>query len=340
MIFKRVLLGSLVAVGAIIISLYHYAISTYTATPVNPEWQVSGVEPSAEDSIRVTFSGTSTLFFDDGETQWMVDGWFSRPSPMQLLMGGVEPNMADIDYGLQANQVTKLAAIFPMHSHYDHAMDSPEVAKRTGALLFGSESTANIARGWGLPESQIKVVENRQAFSVGKFIITPIESKHFEFADPQVRERALADPAITEPLVPPVKAFDYRLGKAYVLHVAHPKGSWVIVGSAGYKAGIFEGLQADTVFLGVGGIGTQTAQYRQMFWQETVDKINPQRIVLIHFDSLIAPIIEPLRGASLAESFMFGGADVTRQFLDDKANEQKDVRFMTLPKFEQIVLYR
>jgi L-ascorbate metabolism protein UlaG (beta-lactamase superfamily) len=339
MTLVRVLLGSLVVVITASIGLYHYAINTYTTPPVNPDWQLSAAEQSSEDSISVRFSGTSTLLFDDGETQWMVDGWFSRPTPMQLLLGGVTPNMTAIDYGLQANKVTKLAAIFPMHSHYDHAMDSPEVAKRTGALLLGSESTANIGRGWGLSEAQIKVVENRQSFNLGKFIITPIESKHFEFPNPKLRERALGNPAITEPLIPPVKAFDYRLGKAYVLHVAHPKGNWIIVGSAGYEEGILDGFQADTVFLGIGGIGTQTPEYRESFWQDTVGSINPQRIIPIHFDSLIAPITDPLRGASLAENFMSGGAEVTRRFLDDKADAQKSVKFATLPKFKKVVLY-
>ena len=340
MILTRVLPGCILVVGIAVLAMYHYAVNTYMDVPVNPQWQWSVGEQAADDSVRVRFSGTTTLLFDDGETQWMVDGWFSRPTPMQLLMGGVQPNMVNIDYGLKANKVTKLAAIFPMHSHYDHAMDSPEVAKRTGAMLFGSESTANIARGWGLPEAQIKVVQNRQAFSIGKFIITPIESNHFEFADPEIRARALANPLITEPLLPPVKAFDYRVGKAYVLHVAHPKGSWVIVGSAGYKKGVLDGLDADTVFLGIGGIGTQTPEYREAFWQETVAKINPQRIIPVHYDSLIAPITDPLRGSSVAEAFMFGGAEAARRFLDDKAGEQKNVKFVTLPKFEEVVLYR
>jgi len=71
-------------------------------------------------------------------------------------------------------------------------MDAPEVARRTGARLLGSESTANIGRGWGLPESQIRVVVNRQPIRLGRFLLTPIESRHFQFPDPRMAERALA----------------------------------------------------------------------------------------------------------------------------------------------------
>ncbi len=133
------------------------------------------------------FSGTATLLFSDGETQWMTDGWFTRPGPLRLLLGKIGPDLQAIEQGLAANHVDKLAAVLPVHSHYDHAMDAPEVARRTGALLLGSESTANIGRGWGLPESQIQVLVDRQPVHLGKFVITPIESRHFEFPDPAIR---------------------------------------------------------------------------------------------------------------------------------------------------------
>ena len=89
----------------------------------------------------------TALLFSDGETQWMTDGWFSRPGPLRILLGKIGPDLQAIDRGLAANEVLELDAVLPLHSHYDHAMDAPEVAKRTGALLLGSESTANIGRG-------------------------------------------------------------------------------------------------------------------------------------------------------------------------------------------------
>ena len=79
----------------------------------------------------------------------------------------------------------------------------------------------------------IRVVEDRVPISLGRFTVTPIESRHFQFPDARVRERALGDPEIREPLVPPVGTFEYKVGKAYALHVSHPRGSWLIQGSAG-----------------------------------------------------------------------------------------------------------
>jgi L-ascorbate metabolism protein UlaG (beta-lactamase superfamily) len=205
--------------------------------------------------------------------------------------------------------------------------------------LLGSESTANIGRGWGLPESQIQVLVDRQPVQLGKFVITPVESRHFEFPDPAIRERALADPLLAEPLVPPVRAFDYRVGKAYVLHVTHPQGSWLIVGSAGYVKGALQGLTADVVFLGVGGLGSQTADYRESFWRETVDTVLPSRIIPIHFDSLTAPVEGPFRGPVKAMSFLSSGLGDTLLFLRRKESENPLVRFNTLPRFDEVQLF-
>jgi L-ascorbate metabolism protein UlaG (beta-lactamase superfamily) len=211
------------------------------------------------------------------------------------------------------------------------------VASRTGALLLGSESTANIGRGWGLPEAQIQVLVDRQPVHLGQFVITPIASRHFEFPDPAVRERALGEPLISAPLVPPVRVFDYRVGTAYVLHVSHPKGSWLIVGSAGYVEVALRGFTADTVFLGVGGLGSQTADYMENFWRETVTAVGPSRIIPIHFDSLTAPVAGPFRGQVKALTFF--ASDGSLPFLRDKAAANPALRFNTLPRFEEVVLF-
>jgi L-ascorbate metabolism protein UlaG (beta-lactamase superfamily) len=316
-----------------------YALLVYSDVPVDPKWALLGSETVPQGAVTVRFSGTATLLFSDGETKWMVDGWFSRPGPLRLLLGKISPELQAIARGLAANEILELDAVLPVHSHYDHAMDAPEVAHRTGALLLGSPSTANIARGWGLPESQIEVLTDRKPVRVGAFVITPVESRHFEFPDPAMRERALGKPLISEPLVPPVSAFDYRLGKAYVLHVSHPKGTWLIVGSAGYVEGALEDFSADTIFLGVGGLGSQTADYREVFWRETVGRVVPQRVIPIHFDSLTAAVEGPFRGPVKAMSFLSGGLENTLSFMQQKETDNPHLRFNTLPRFDEVVLF-
>ena len=334
-ILRFALLGAALALGG----AAFYFLRTFEPAPVDPAWAVHGSEEIPAGAVRVRYTGTSTLVFSDGETTWLTDGWFTRIGPVALLTQDIEPDLAAIERGLAANELESAAAVFPMHSHYDHAMDAPEVARRTGALLLGSESTANIGRGWGLPEDRIRVVRDREPIALGAFTLTPIESRHFEFPDPTMRERALGDPTITEPLVPPVGAFDYKVGKAYMLHVEHPQGTWLIVGSAGFIEGGLEGFRADTVFLGAGGLGTQTDAYRETYWRETVERAGAERVIPIHWDALTGPIEGPFTGAVRAAGFLAKGSDQTLTFLKAKADGAPQLRFMTLPRFDPVVLY-
>ncbi|MBW2499783.1 MAG: MBL fold metallo-hydrolase, partial [Deltaproteobacteria bacterium] len=167
-------LGSLVVV---ICALGLWLTRTYEEPAVDPAWAVSGNASIPPGAVSVRWTGTSTLLFSDGETSVMIDGWFSRPGPIRLMLGQIEPDLQAIELGLERNEVDRLAAVIPVHSHFDHAMDAPEVARRTGAFLVGSESTAWIGRGWGLDEAQIRVVRDREVLRFGRFTITLVESR-------------------------------------------------------------------------------------------------------------------------------------------------------------------
>ena len=335
----KVVLGVGATVVVAVLALAAYFLNTYQVPPVDPAWAVEGSAEIAAGAVTVRYTGTATLVFSDGETTWMTDGWFSRPGPLTLLYGQIEPDLDAIARGLERNQVDELAAVFPVHSHFDHAMDAPEVAKRTGAVLLGSKSTANIGRGWGLPEKQIRVVTDREPIQLGQFTVTPIESKHFQFSDPAMAALALGDPEIDAPLEPPVGAIDYKLGKAYAVHVAHPKGTWLIQGSAGFIEGGLEEYEADVVFLGVGALGSQTDAYRESYWKETVERTDPRRVIPIHWDSLTGPIEGPFTGPVRAAAVFTKGSDNTLEFLKDKAAANPNIEFVTLPRYDVVVLF-
>ena len=85
----------------------------------------------------------------------MTDGFFSRPSLATVGLGRIAPSASRIDDSLQRMGVDRLEAVLPVHTHFDHAMDSAAVAQRTGARLVGGESAAQVGIGGGLPEDRI-----------------------------------------------------------------------------------------------------------------------------------------------------------------------------------------
>ena len=321
------------------LSAVNYGVNNLSmAPPTEPEWEITPREEAAAGSVTVRFTGSTTLLFDDGETSWMTDGWFSRPTFIEIITQRVEPDLSAISRGLKANKVDKLDAVIPLHSHYDHAMDSPEVARRTGAKLYGSESTANIARGWGLDEGRIEVFTNKKPIVLGDFIITPIESNHFQFVDPEIARTALELPIIDSPLVPPAPITNYRVGKTYVLHVDHPLGSFAIVGSAGFVEGGLRGFKADVLFLGVGSLGEQSVEYRQKYWEETVGRLEPSTVIPIHYDSLLGEPRGPVRGHSALYGFMSGADNLNvLPYLEENMSRSESVTSIaTLPRFIEV----
>ncbi len=327
------------ALAALAVASWVYLFETFEAPPVDPNWAIAPSPRVEAGDVTVRYTGCATLVFSDGDTQIVIDGWFSRPGVFSLVGGTVEPDLDAIERGLAANALTEAAVVFAVHSHYDHAMDAPEVARRTGALLMGSASTAMIGRGWGLPEAQIRLAEDREPVRFGAFTVTPIASRHFQFADPAVRERALADPTITEPLVPPVGLFEYKVGQPYALLIEHPQGRVLIQGSAGFIEGSLADVEADVVLLGIGGLGSQSPDYRETYWRETVEASGATRVIPIHWDGLTSPIEGPFRGARRIVALVVGTGEGSLAFMKQKEAERPDLSIETLPRFDPVVLF-
>ena len=111
------------------------------------------IPASAENSaapFNVQFLGVSSILISDGKNTILTDGFFSRPGLWTVLFSDIGPDEATVRQSLERAGIHKVDLIIPVHSHYDHAMDSPLVARLTEARLLGSETSLQIARGQGL----------------------------------------------------------------------------------------------------------------------------------------------------------------------------------------------
>ncbi|SBS74914.1 conserved hypothetical protein [uncultured Mycobacterium sp.] len=239
-------------------------------------------------ALSITWLGVSTLLVDDGTSAVLTDGFFSRPTLLDVGLRRLTPSDSRIDYCLNRAKINRLAAVLPVHTHYDHAMDSPIVAARTGARLIGGESAANIARGHGLSSDQIVVATSGEELALGPFGVTLIESHHC----PPDRFPG----AITTPVVPPAKASAFRCGEAWSTLIHHTPSDrrLLIQGSAGFLPGALDGRRADIAYLGVGQLGVQPQDYIEQYWEQTVAVVGARRVVLIHWDDFFRPLTQPM----------------------------------------------
>jgi L-ascorbate metabolism protein UlaG (beta-lactamase superfamily) len=244
--------------------------------------------PPAEGPFSVTFLGVATLLVDDGETQLLTDGFFSRPGLLSAGLRRIAPSRERIAACLDRADGTRVRAVMPVHSHYDHALDSAVVADTTGALLIGGESTANIGRGGDLPDERIRVVASGDEVQVGAFAVTFIESEHCP------PDRFPGE--IIAPVVPPVKVGAYHCGEAWSILVEHSSSNRLLIqGSAGYVEGALADRSAEVAYLGIGQLGKQDPAYMEAYWEHTVRAVGARRVVLIHWDDFFRPLDQPLR---------------------------------------------
>lgn len=243
-------------------------------------------EDVATPGLSVTFFGTSTVLISDGKNAVMTDGFLSRPSWLQLIFARLQSDKAEIDFALGRAKVEKVDAILVAHSHHDHAMDSGLVAQKTKAIVYGSASTLNIARGQKTPETQLRLIKTGQPWEAGGFKITAFETPHSP--DP------INVGDIDWPLDAPARLSAYKLGENFSFLLEHRLGNVLIVPSANYKPHVFDGVHAPVVLLGIGLLGKQSAEFTERYWDEVVRKTGAKLVLPIHWDDFARSLREPL----------------------------------------------
>jgi len=262
------------------------------------------------DTVTVTWLGVTGLLFDDGETQILIDGFFSRPSLTDILLGrAVDNDAAKINEVMNRFRMRRLAAIIPVHSHFDHAMDIGAIANRSSASVLGSESTAQIARGAGVPEDQITIVEDNASFEFGNFVVTMLPSGH---APVGWRGSVPLDGVIDEPLVMPQPITAWRMGGAYTVVIEHPQGTALVQGSAAFRKYALRDVAADVVFLGVAQLDSLGKQYAELYWQHTVTATGSHSVYPIHFDDYLMPFGTTKLSPKIIDNF-----ETTAKWLDE-----------------------
>lgn len=266
--------------------------------PYAERW-LPGLPAGARPPVRMVFLGVCTVLLDDGETPILIDGFFTRPPVRQALLGRIAPDRALIAQSLARAAISRLAAVITVHSHYDHAMDTPEVARQTGALVVGSASTANIARGWGLAEDRIRTVADGDELHFGRWQLRVIGSRH--------APTAVTGGSIQAPLVPPVRATQYEEGGSFTLLLKNGERRLLVQGSAGFIPGKLGALaraegggvasSADVVLLGIGALGKQDDAYLDAYWREVVGASGARRVIPVHWDDFSLPLDQPLQPA-------------------------------------------
>lgn len=242
-------------------------------------------------SVSVTFFGVSTLLFDDGSSQILVDGFFSRPSASQVIFKKLKTDQRKLRQVISNYKINKLEAIFTTHTHYDHALDAAILAKMTSAKLHGSESTLNLGRGAGLSEDQLNKFKGGDTLYIGNFQVQILKGKH---SPPKLLNNDLGE-EVLEPLKQGARFSKYKEGGSFDFLITHGDLSFYVKPSPNYITGALDSFHADVLFLGTGSIGNQKEVFLNHFYDETVAKLKPSTLIPIHWDNFLKRDFQKLK---------------------------------------------
>ncbi|WP_244310448.1 MBL fold metallo-hydrolase [Leptospira noumeaensis] len=296
----------------------------------------NGTDPIPKGKVRATFLGTSSILLDDGETQILTDGFFSRPSIWKTAFSKIESDPKTVLSVIEKAKINRLQAIFVCHSHYDHVMDAPFVAKQTKAKLYGSSSTLNVGTGAGLTSEQMQKFIPGKPITIGKFTITVLESKH----TPPFRILGKTNatdpnhPNIESPLIQPVKAMDFIEGGTFDFFIQHGKNKILIKSSTNFVEGALDKFNADVLFLGIAQISLQSISFQDEYLNQTIQTLKPKLIIPIHWDNFFKSLSEPLEpNLQLGDDFDANMSSIL------KRTEGQKMEIKLLQGFESIDLF-
>jgi L-ascorbate metabolism protein UlaG (beta-lactamase superfamily) len=240
------------------------------------------------------------MAWTDGRSTWLVDGFFSRQPLSEVIFTRLKVDETQVsavasEMFKRLNMPSTLTGIVVAHSHYDHSMDAPWLAKQYGARVVGSESTWQIAKGQDLPATQMDVMPGNGRVKLGEFEVQLIESAH--------APTGFTGGFNAKPVFLPAHALQFKEGISYSFVVSHPDLGpapfALIQPSAGFVPGQNKGVNVKHVFLGTGGLGKSSDAYILDYWQEMVVNTGAKQVYLIHWDDFTQPLINQGQLASL-----------------------------------------
>ncbi|MHB8638825.1 MAG: MBL fold metallo-hydrolase [Candidatus Acidiferrales bacterium] len=141
----------------------------------------------AQGEVRLSYLGTAGWEITDGKTVILVDPYLSR---LKMEIPGAPPDPGDHRSAFSLNDIAKSDKsiidahikradfILITHTHIDHVLDTPYIARKTGATVIGSESTTNFERDSGVPDAQLLTVLGGDDLQLPGFSVRVIPSLH------------------------------------------------------------------------------------------------------------------------------------------------------------------
>jgi L-ascorbate metabolism protein UlaG (beta-lactamase superfamily) len=282
--------------------------------PEDLHWRPAADTPTSPDAaVRVRWLGTAGFAIEHGGTVLLIDPYLTRASLARCVATTLAP-----DTRLVPRYVPRADAIIVGHTHFDHALDVPAIARATGAVVYGSRSAAALCLASGVARERVRDVEDaaqrgRAEVDVGPFRLRFVPSAHSRL----VLGRVPFPGEIADCAQVPMRAERYRCGAVFGVEIR-------VAGRTIFHLGSAEILARDDLPRGV-----DLALLCVAGWTSSPDlpervarALAPRRVLLSHWDDFFRPLDRPAR---LLPAMRLP------QLVDRLARATRDAEVYTLP---------
>ncbi len=211
----------------------------------------------------------------------LIDPYITRPSKRSIFIRPLDPDPGAVQSYLDGLE-GDVRAVLAGHTHFDHALDIPEVARRTDAMLLGSNSLDTLLSMSGQP-GRVTVCRPRERLVLGdRLTVTMIPSMHGLVLSRLLLMEGEIDGARRLPL----RVNQYRLGSMFAVKVELGGVTFLHVGSAGFLEEELSGHACDVLFLCAPGWKKWPG-----YPERLLEIVGPACVVPFHYDDFSLPLV-------------------------------------------------
>ena len=253
---------------------------------MRPEDLYFAAAPFGGSQIRITWLGTAGFAIEHEGHVLLIDPYLTRASLTRCLWAPLAS-----DERLVRRLAPKADAILLSHTHFDHALDAPAIARQTGARVFGSRSALHLCRAHGLPESQLVDVESGASGGTPEAEVGPFRLRFWPSAHSAFLLGRVPFPGdIADCADVPMRTSNYRCGAVFGAEIEVAGRRLFHVGSAELVESGWRVADVDLVLACVAG-WTTTDRYPERLARA----LSPGAVLLHHWDNFLRSISDEVR---------------------------------------------
>lgn len=249
-----------------------------------------GGSGAGDATLELTYFGAAGWRITDGNVVVLVDPWPSRLK----YGGGGHPDDDRPDFArddLAWSDTTLIDSLIPEadyilihHGHFDHLGDIPYIARKTGARVIGTETTAMILRAYGIPDEQLYEVRGGEDYQFDGFSVRVVPGLHSALNEKHYFDSRRYDE--TTELEAPLRIDQFIEGGSLSFFARFDRHTVLTMGSMNFIEREFQGLEPDVLLAGINGSRLGLYDYDRRLLEATG---HPRVVIPTHWDNFRLP---------------------------------------------------